>query len=181
MTHGLGLVCAGLLCLVPARVSGLPQAPAAPVPQAAAPATQEVPDAPVTARQLASIQRSLNQPSTLKLDERQIRFYLEIIARQPTFAEYAKGYDFINGPTKRGNPMSHQEFLAMVTPKEMYSSGGITATEQLQMALTNWVGQTLIRRALEELKSAKSDREVLEIRERIDRELEALTGSARGK
>jgi hypothetical protein len=135
----------------------------------------------VTARQLASIQRSLNQPSTLKLDERQIRFYLEIIARQPTFAEYSKGYDFINGPTKRGNPMSHQEFLAMVTPKEMYSSGGITATEQLQMALTNWVGQTLIRRALEELKSAKSDREVLEIRERIDRELEALTGSARGK
>jgi len=176
----LGLAFAGLLALVPAAAFGRDQAPP-PIPAPGATGAGGVPDTPVTSRQLEQIQRSLSQPTAVRLTERQIRFYLEIIAKQPTFAEFARGYDFINGPTRGGNPMSHQEFLALVTPKELYSSGGITATDQLQLALTNWVGQTLIRRALDELKSAKTDREVMEIRERIDRELEALTSSARGK
>jgi hypothetical protein len=164
--------------------TGLPAASAA---QSAPPAdaqVQSVPQAseppPVTPAQMERIRRALNQPAGLKLDERQLRFYLEIVARRPTFAEYAKGFDFINGPTRRGNPMSHQEFLQMVTPQEFYSSAGITALDQIQLALTNYIGQSLIRKALEELKQAKSDHEVQAIRERIDRELEALTG-ARGK
>ena len=111
----------------------------------------------------------------MKIDERQLRFYLEVVARRPTFADYAKGYDFINGPTKGGNPMTHQEFLRMVTPKEFYSTAGITPLDQIQLAFTNYVGQALIRKALDELKQAKSEREVQAIRERIDRELDALT------
>jgi hypothetical protein len=171
--------------LVPSGFWGLDRVPAAaPPPAPAKPpdlAVTTVPEAPVTQRQLERIQRSLNQPSTLNLDDRQIRFYLEIIGRMPTFAEYARGYDFLNGPVKGGNPMSHQEFLNLVNPKELYSSGGITATDQLQWAVTNWIGQTLIKRALDELKTARTEREVMQIRERIDRELEALTGSVRGK
>jgi hypothetical protein len=137
---------------------------------------EPAPDIRLTPEQINRIQRALNQPADLRLNERQLRFYLEVVARQPSFAEWAKGYDFINGPSKRGNPMSHQEFLNLVTPKEMYSTAGITPFEQLQFAFTNWVGQSLIRKALEELRTAKSEREIQEIRERIDRELEALTG-----
>lgn len=85
-----------------------------------------------------------------------------------------KGYDLVNGPTKGGNPMSHREFLAMVTPKEFYSSGGITAMEQLQFALTNWLGQTFVKKAIEDLQTARDQREVDDIRERIERELAAL-------
>jgi alpha-amylase/alpha-mannosidase (GH57 family) len=77
--------------------------------------------------------------------------------------------------------MSHNEFLKLVTPQEMYSSAGINAMEQLQFAFTNWLGQSLIRKAVEELKDAKTERDAQEIRERIDRELSALTGSVRGK
>jgi hypothetical protein len=62
----------------------------------------------------------------------------------------------------------------MVTPKELYGSGGITASELLQFSLTNWIGQKLLRRGLEELKEAKTEREAREIRERIQRELRAL-------
>jgi hypothetical protein len=62
----------------------------------------------------------------------------------------------------------------MVTPRELYGSGGITASEILQFTATNWLGQLLIRRGLEELKEAKTEREAREIRERIDRELRAL-------
>ena len=165
-----------LAVLLPA--SALAQAAQADAPPAATPSPTPQP-VPLTPAQVDRIQRALNQPPGLKLDEQQLRFYLEIVARQPTFAEYAKGYDFINGPTKRGNPMSHQEFLTMVTPKEMQSSAGITASEQVQFALTNYVGQSLIRKALEELKQAKDAREIQEIRDRIDRELDALTGASR--
>lgn len=165
------LLVTSLLLALPAR-SVLAQVPVVVGPSAS---TSGSPD------QLEVVRRSLNQGPGLKLDDRQLRFYLEIIAKQPTFAEYSRGYDFINGPTKGGNPMSHQEFLKLVTPKEMYSQAGITATDQLQFALTNWLGQSLIRRALDQLKEARTDREALEIRERIERELTALTGGAKSK
>jgi hypothetical protein len=175
---GLGLTVAGLVLAGPGRAFGQSSGPVAPPADSL---SSDPPVAPLSERQLNRIRQSLNQPSGLRLDERQLRFYLEIIARRPTFAEYVRGYDFINGPTKRGNPMSHQEFVQMVTPKEMYSQAGITASEQIQMAITNWIGQSLIRRALDELKDAKSEREVMAIRERIDRELEALTGGGRSR
>lgn len=127
------------------------------------------------------MQRALEQAQGLKLDERQLRFYLEIIERLPTFAEYARGYDFLHGPTGGGNPMSHDEFVRMVTPKEMYSSAGITPGLQVQWALTNWVGQALIKKAMEELKQARDESQIREIRERIERELDALTGVKRDR
>jgi hypothetical protein len=75
--------------------------------------------------------------------------------------------------------MTHQEFLNLVTPREFYSSGGITAMETLQFALTNWLGQTLVKKAIEDLQNAKTEREVDDIRARINRELEALRPSGR--
>jgi hypothetical protein len=56
----------------------------------------------------------------------------------------------------------------------MQSSLGITARETLEFALTNWLSQTLIKRAFEDLQKAKDEREVQEIRDRIERELAAL-------
>ena len=136
----------------------------------------------VTTAELSQIRLALSQPAVLKLDERQLRFYLEVMARQPvrfSVQDFFKGYDLVNGPVKRGSPMSHQEFVSMVTPKELYSSAGITAIESLQFALTNWLSQSLLKKALEDVREAKTDREVQEIRERIDRELEALRGGGK--
>ena len=133
-----------------------------------------------TSGDLDLVKRALTLNSTLNLRDEQLRFYTRVSATPPaTFAEYAKGYDLWNGPTKGGNPMSHQEFVNMVTPRELYGSGGIKATELLQFAFTNWLGQTLVRRGLEELKEAKTEREAREIRERIDRELSILKGGER--
>ena len=168
-----------VLFLLASVVGAAPQAPAS-----AAPAAQDPPappPPPISPAQVEQIQRALNQPPALKLDEQQLRFYLEIVAKQPTFAEYTRGYDFLHGPTRGGDPMSFQEFVRMVTPQEMYSSAGINATEQLQFALTNYIGQGLIKKALEELKQAKDAREIEAIRERIDRELDALTGATRSR
>jgi len=131
-------------------------------------------DSAISAADLGRIRKALATSPTLKLDDNQLRYYVRILAQRPNFLDFMKGYDFKNGPTRGGNPMTHQEFLAMVTPKEMNSSGGITAMETLQFAFTNWLGQSLVKKAVEDLKNAKSEREVQEIRDRIERELAAL-------
>jgi hypothetical protein len=143
-------------------------------------ASPAAPSVTVTESQMAQIRRALGQPTVLRLDERQLRFYLEVIGRQPhkfSAAEFFKGYDLINGPTPRGNPMSHREFLDMVNPKELHSTAGITPAEMLQFAMTNWLGQSLLKKALDDVRNARTEKEVQEIRERIDRELAALRGA----
>jgi hypothetical protein len=128
----------------------------------------------VTMADLTRIKRALDASPTIKLDDSQLRYYVKILAKQTDFRDFMNGYDFINGPTRRGNPMTHSEFLSMVTPKEMNSSGGITAIETLQFAFTNWLGQSLVKKAIEDLRHAKSEHEIQEIRDRIDRELASL-------
>jgi len=154
--------------------SSPPQATSSPPPPSADQSGQTATAPVVPPGELSRIKRALSRPPFIVLDDEGFRFYVEIVAKQPTFAEYSKGYDFLNGPTKRGNPMTHQEFLKMVTPRDFYSSAGIKPTEMLQMAVTNWLGQTLIKQAIEEMLRARTERERDEIRARIDRELAAL-------
>ena len=134
------------------------------------------PTAAQAAADLERVKAQLNRAPVLKLDDNQLRFYVEVIGKQPSIADVIGSYDLINGPTRRGAPMTHQEFLNMVTPQEFYGSQGIKSYELLQFALTNWLGQQIIKKAIEDLRNAKSDREVAEIRARIDRELAALRG-----
>jgi hypothetical protein len=162
-----------LLTLWRASPAAAEQAPITEPTAPAVPADQTV-TVPITPGDLARIRRALDVEPAVKIDDEQLRFYIQILAKQPSFAEFAKGYDFRNGPTRRGNPMTHTEFLAMVTPKELQSSVGITARETLEFALTNWLSQTLIKKAFQDLQEARDEREVREIRDRIERELAAL-------
>jgi hypothetical protein len=63
----------------------------------------------------------------------------------------------------------------------MYSSAGITATDMLQFAATNYAAQTLIHKAVEEIKHAKDQKAIAEIQARIDRQLAALMATDKGK
>jgi hypothetical protein len=130
-------------------------------PPAAPRATPATPPPTVTMADLTRIKRALDSSPTLKLDDSQLRYYVKILAKQTDFRDFMNGYDF-------------SEFLSMVTPKEMNSSGGITAIETLQFAFTNWLGQSLIKKAIEDLRNARSEHEIQEIRDRIDRELASL-------
>jgi hypothetical protein len=125
---------------------------------------------------LGRLKNALEKPALVRIDPQQLRYYMRVLGKQTTFAEFAKGYDWKNGPTKGGNPMTHQEVRAMVTPKYMYSAAGIKPIEMLQFALTNWAGQALIKKALNDISNARDEREIREIRARIDRELAALKG-----
>jgi len=131
---------------------------------------------PVPTPDLDRIKNALTREPRLKIDDGQMRIYVEIIGKWPRFDQIVGDYDLKNGPTRRGAVMTHNEFLAMVTPKEMYSTAGIKPTEMLQFALVNALGQALIKKALEEIRNARTEREIQTIRERIDRELAALRG-----
>ena len=130
----------------------------------------------LTQEELERIKLGLSRPE-FKIDDSKLRFYIEVVGKLPTWVEIAKGSDLINGPTKRGNPMTHAEYLSLTTPRDMVSSAGIKPVEVLQFALVNWAGQALIKKAVQEFSRARDERELREIRERIDKELAILTGA----
>ncbi len=124
---------------------------------------------------LDKIKSALSHPPALNLAGDDMRFYLEVYGKQPEFWSFVGSYDLKNGPVKHST-MTGQEFLDMMRPKQLYSSAGITAPELLQFALTNIAAQTLIRNAIRDIRNARTEAEVKEIRARIERELQALKG-----
>ena len=136
------------------------------------------PQDPALPVDIEKIKKALQRTdTTIVLDDSQLRFYATVTAKVPTFEDFLGDFDLKNGPVPRAG-MTHQEFLSMVTPKELYSSAGITATEMLQFAITNWAAQQVIKKGLQEIREARTEREIQAIRERINRELAALAGKS---
>ena len=121
---------------------------------------------------LDKIRTDLQKPR-LNINEDRARFYLEVHPPAISFMSLVGNYDLKKGPAG-GAALTMRQMNQMMTPREMYGSAGITATDLLQFAATNYAAQTLIKRAVAEIRQAKSQQEVNEIRARIDRELSAL-------
>jgi len=134
------------------------------------------PQAPSVPENVDRIRDRVNTPPTLIISDGQLRIYVEVIGRWPHFYEYTKGMDFLKGPAGGRGAITHNELLGSLTPKELYGSGGISASEILQGAVVNWLGQLVIKKGLKEISEARSSDEIAKIRARIDRELEALKG-----
>ena len=118
------------------------------------------------------IRQALNQNPGARLNTDELRFYVDIIGRIPTFEEIVGDFDLKNGVVP-GAPMTHEEYLSMVN-REFNQSGGITAIDTLQTALTSYALLTMVKRAYEEYKKAATERERRAIQERIERELREL-------
>ena len=104
-----------------------------------------------------------------------LRFYAEAVEKGPSFKELTVGFNLRTGPVP-GASMTHSEFLSMVTPKELYGSGGISVREQLEWGLVNWAALWTIKRLYREYDEAKSEWRKAQIKSQIDRELAALKG-----
>jgi hypothetical protein len=99
-----------------------------PVPAASSPPRADPPAASrgvEPSQDVDRVRAALSRKPTMNLDADRLRFYVEIATKRPTFSEFAKDYDFVNGAAKGGDPMSHQEFLDLVTPKELRHTGGL--------------------------------------------------------
>lgn len=169
-----------------AQTQGQSQTPPATTPQTATTGTtaatnsdpaKVVTDLPVD---VGRIKAGLRRPQPIHFDDQNLRFYMLVKAPPVTFMSLVGHFDLMKGPAPRAAAMSGREFIDMTTPKEMYSAAGIKPTDMLQFALTNWAAQTLVRRAYEDIKAAKSQKEIDEIRARIDKELAALMGKGGG-
>jgi hypothetical protein len=169
-------VCAAVLTVALALRAGAPlvaqeqQSVPPPPPPATSPNTPE---------NLDRIKRLIDRPPALKIDENRLRFYVEVLGKFPTFEAYVKGQDLTKGPRKDG-PMTHAEFLSVITPRELYSTAGIKPTEMLQFAITNWLIQSVATKAYDKLRTAYNERQIREIRERIEAELAALKAKSGG-
>lgn len=170
-----GLIGVALLAVLAA---GVPAATG----QTQTPPADQAPPVPraQTPQELERIREALKRPNTIIMNDNQVRFYLEIRAKYPTVEEMFRGVDLLSGPRQGGPAFTHAEYLGMVTPREIVGSGGIKPAEILQFAVTNWLGQMLVRKALQEVHDAKSAGEIEKIRARIDKELAALTGKIGG-
>ncbi len=172
-------VCAAMLLnagVAGAQTAPPTQTPPPPAQTTAPPQTTPTPPTPPPPDNLDRIRQGLAHESTLRLEDGRLKIYVDIVAPWPSFAAVTKGYDFLNGPTGGGNPMSHQEFLDMMTPKEMIGSGGISAGEVLTMAAVNYIGAKLISKALKGAGQSREQKKLADIRARIDAELAALRG-----
>lgn len=164
----------------PQTTAGAPSPGQAASPTAAKPYTPIFPETTPYPVDIERVKEQAEQVPAVKLDDQQIRFYVLVVAKEPDFVEkWAKDYDFRNGPTRRGAAMSYNEFVNMVTPKELNELFGATSGSSFAMfqaALMNAAGQTLVKKALRDLHDARNEREVQAIRQRIDQELAALLG-----
>jgi hypothetical protein len=146
--------------------------------QAQTPAASSAQPLPVD---LDRIRQQVTRPPAVKLDEQQLRFYVLVLAKQPKIDDFIGDYDLKNGPTKGGAAMTHQEFLNMVTPRaldELFGATSGSSFAMLQAVAVNVAAQSLIKKAIEEIRAARTQHEIQAIRERIDRELAALLGKS---
>jgi hypothetical protein len=130
-------------------------------PQGATPTTPSKQTGPSDAS-LERIQKKLMQDPAIKLDKQPesgrgaTTFRVRVDAPTLT-AEQILGPDFLRGPVPTMG-MTHQEFLDLVTPKDVRGYAAFTNAQGVTVALTSTALQWALRNALEEWRNAKDER-----------------------
>jgi hypothetical protein len=139
------------------------------------PATDKAADAlPVS---LPRIQRALSQKPLLRKASEKPVFRVEVFGRKPTIEDIL-GPDYLKGPVS-GGAMTHQEFLAMVTPKDVQGYAPYTNGQGLTIAATSIALQWALQKAIHKLQEAKQDREQEAARREVLDALAALDEARR--
>ena len=158
--------------LSPAAAQTVPPPPPSTQPQQTPPPAATLP----VDLDLKRIKHAIETPVRIRIDDGRVRFYAETVAKAPiSFQALSVNFDLLHGPVP-GAGMTHSEFLSMVTPKELYGSGGIKPLEMLEWGIVNYAGQWVIRKLYKELSETIDERKKDAIRKQIDRELAALRG-----
>lgn len=168
-----GVLSSGPLALAQTSTTPPPQKPAPAAQTSAAAAPQDPAPAKPLPVDIDKIRQGLKRPQPIHIDDQRLHFYVEVTAPQVSFMQLVGNYDLMKGPVS-GATITSRDIDRMVSPREMYSAAGITATDLVQFAATNFAAQTLLRRAAEEIRNAKNQKEIDAIRSRIDKELAAL-------
>jgi hypothetical protein len=123
------------------------------------------------------IQRVLSRPQAINPDGSRLVYRIEVFGRKPTIAEIL-GPDYLKGPSLAG-PMSHQEFLNMVTPKDVQGYAAFDNKQGMIVAATSFALQWALRQAVQKLQDAKTERQKEAARKEVDEALAALRKARR--
>lgn len=126
---------------------------------------------------IAKIQRALQRPPALKLETSRSVFRIEIFGRKPTIEDIL-GPDFLRGPTPAGAP-THQEFLNLVTPKDVQGYAAFTNKEGFVVAATSLALQWALQKAIQKYNDAKEDRAREAARREVEKALAELRRARR--
>jgi hypothetical protein len=173
MKHVVCLVLMAVFVTAPpsvlAQVNGGASAAAEPAPPALDPD-----DLPVS---IEKIQRALSRQPAIRVTEQRPVFRVEVFGRKPTIEEIL-GPDFHRGPVAHGG-MTHQEFLNMVTPKDVQGYAAFTNKEAAVVAVTSFAFQYALAKAIKKFQEARQEREREAAKREVDEALAALREARR--
>jgi hypothetical protein len=123
------------------------------------------------------IQRALSREPAIRVAEQRTKFRVEVFGRKPTIDEIL-GPDWARGPVPYGG-MTHQEFLNMVTPQAVQGYAAFDNKEGAMVAVTSFVFQYALAKAIKKFQEAKQERERAEAKREVDEALAALREARR--
>jgi len=168
---------AWLLCVALLLQSAPPQATgpvtSGPSQTAEAPKSQppelDFDDLPIS---LERIQKRLATPQAIRLDAGKPVFRVEVLGKNPTIEDIL-GKDFLLGPVSWG-PITHQDFLNLVTPRDVAGYSAFSNKEALTVAATSFALQWALQKAIQKFSDAKKEREKEAARQEVLDALNAL-------
>lgn len=133
---------------------------------------------------LEKIQRALAKEPAIRVDEPIVRsttdlprFRVHIEREAPSIQEIL-GPDFLRGPVAYGG-LTHQEFLNMVTPKDVQGYAAFSNGQAITVALTSLAAQWAVNTAIRKLQDARDERAREAARKEVQEALEALRKARR--
>lgn len=167
-----------LIILIAAAPGQNPPAAGSAVPTTKEPSKQQETQAPkVKAEDLPvdidRIQRALANTPMLRFDkDSRPLFRVEVFGEKPTIDDIL-GPDWAKGPVPYGG-MTHQEFLDMVTPKDVQGYAAFSNKEGATVAATSFLLQWTLQKAIAKYRNSQDDREREAARQEVLDALKAL-------
>ena len=122
---------------------------------------------------LDRIQKALANTPKLRFDDQQKPiFRVQVFGEKPSIDDIL-GPDWARGPVAYG-AMTHQEFLNMVTPRDIQGFGGLTNAEGATIAATSFALQWTLQKAIKKLRETTDEREREAARQEVLEALNAL-------
>ena len=132
-----------------------PQQPT-PAPQKPQPETATI-DQVVLPVDLDRIQRALAKTPMLRFDKQDRPvFRVQVFGEKPTIDDIL-GPDWAKGPVPHGG-MTHQEFLNLVTPKDVQGYAAFSNTEGMTVAATSLLLQWTLQKAIRKFNETRDER-----------------------
>jgi hypothetical protein len=148
--------------------------PPAPAPS---PSARDAIDPDALPVNLSRIQRRLSRPAAIRPESTRAVFRTEVFGRSPTIDEIL-GPDWRKGPTPYGG-MTHQEFLNIVTPKDVQGYAAFDNKQAMVVAATSFALQWALKQAIRKLDDAKTARQKAAAQKEVDEALAALRKARR--